>query len=326
MRIFALAGTQELGGAVAREAEVALDPHEEREFPGGEHKSRPLVSVRNEDVYVLHSLHGAAGGRSPADRLIRLLFFLAACRENGARRVTAVVPYLPYIRKDQQTKPRDPVTSRYLAALFEAVKPDVVVTLEAHNKAAFQNAFRCTTVHLDMRHLFAGAIAQATRPGALVLLSPDSGGMKRVQLLRETFVEEGLGAARLAIMEKRRSDDLVTGDLFAGDVAGADVVILDDMIATGGTILRAAKACMERGAARVFAVATHGLFNEGAEALFSSGPLHRVLVSDSVAPFPLPSSVTQEKLQLVSCAPLLAGTIKRLHGGGSIDRLLSPAP
>lgn len=325
MRMFVLHGTEELARSMSDGGQLSFDAVEERDFPGGEHKSRPLVSVRNEDVYVLHSLHGGDGSQSPADRLLKLLFFLATCRDNGAARITAIVPYLPFLRKDQQTKPRDPVTSRFVALLFEAVRPDMVVTVEAHNQAAFQNAFRCPTIHLEMRHLFAAEIAKATVPGKLVVLAPDSGGMRRVNQFRETYVAEGHGEARLAMMEKHRSEGLVSGDLFAGDVTGADVVILDDLISTGGTVLRSADACMSRGAARVFAVATHGLFTPEAAGLFYAQSVHRVLVSDSAAPFSLPA-IPQDKLQVVSCATLLAETVKRLHGGGSIHRLLSPVP
>lgn len=325
MRLFALHATRRLGEAIAREADTSLDPIEEREFPGGEHKSRPLVSVRNEDVYVVQSLN-AGEGQSPADRLVRLLFFLATCRDNGAARVTAIVPYMAFMRKEVQTKARDPITSRYVATLFEAVRPDTVITLEAHNKAAFQNAFRCPTLHLDMHSLFAGALSRLIDPGKVVLLSPDSGGMKRASLLLESLVSDGHAKPTLAMMEKHRSDDVVTGDLFAGDVKGANVVIVDDIISTGGTILRAAEAARARGAKRVLAVATHGLFNEASEALFSGKTIDRLIVSDSAGFDAIDSAEARGRLAIVSCAPLFAETIKRLHGGGSIHRLLRPMP
>src|SRR5690606_19147102 len=105
----------------------------------------------------------------------------------------------------------------------------------------------------------------------VVFLSPDSGGMKRTQLLRETFTAETSRPAGLAIMEKRRSAGVVSGDLFAGEVEGAAVFIVDDMIASGGTMLRAATASRERGAAAVFALAAHGLFSPPPAGLFAGG-------------------------------------------------------
>lgn len=317
MRLFALQGSHTLGSAVARAAGIELDEIEEREFPDGEHKSRPLVSVRNEDVYVLHSLHGS-DGRSPADRLLRLLLFIATCRDNGASRVTAVVPYLAFMRKDRQTKARDPVTSRYVAQLLEAVGTEVIVTVEVHNIAAFQNAFRCRSVHLDMRALFAPRIRALAGARPIVLLSPDSGGMKRTQLMAEALQEDGGPSVALGVMEKHRSEGVVSGDLFAGAVEGAAVFIIDDLIATGGTIVRAAAACRARGAASVYAMATHGLFAR-AEQLLSSA-IDRIVVSDSIPTYPPSAS----KLEILSCAPLLGDAIQRLHGGGSIHRLLHP--
>lgn len=323
MRLFALEGSQRLGGAVAAAIGTELAPLEERQFEDGEHKSRPLISVRNEDVYVLHSL-GGGGGRSPGDRLIRMLFFIAACRDNGAARVTAVAPYLAFMRKDQQTKPRDPVNTRYVAELFEAVGTDAVVTLQVHNPAAFQNAFRCRNVHLDTQHLFAAGVAARSGGRPVVFLSPDSGGMKRTQLLRETFVAETGREAGLAIMEKRRSAGVVSGDLFAGEVEGAEVVIVDDMIASGGTMLRAAQAARARGAAGVRALAAHGLFAAGSGALFTAPELDGVTVTDSVEP---PDGLeTHGRLEVIGCAGLIGDAIERLHGGGSIHRLLNPRP
>src|SRR5690606_39015732 len=145
------------------------------------------------------------------DRLIRLLFFSATCRLHGAARVTAIVPYLAYSRKDRQTKPQDPVASAYVAQLFEAMGVDDLVTLDVHNLAAFQNAFRCRTLHLSVDRLFAADIAARAEARPLVVLSPDPGGVKRAQLLREAL-EEAIGRdVGFAFLEKRRSAGVVSG-------------------------------------------------------------------------------------------------------------------
>lgn len=325
MRLFALQGTHALGSAVGDAIGIELDRLEEREFADGEHKSRPLVSVRNEDVYVLHSLHGKET-RSPAEQLLRLLFFIGTCRDNGAARVTAIVPYLAFMRKDQQTKPRDPVNTRYVAELLEAVGTAMVVTLEVHNPAAFQNAFRCGTTHLDLRQLFAARVAELSAENPVVLLSPDSGGMRRTHALHETYCAGGSRRAGLAMMEKHRSEGKVSGELFAGDVAGADVFIVDDMVATGGTLLRAARAARDRGASRVFAMATHGLLSEGSHQLFQPPDIDKVIVTDSVAVDGWANEVATGRLEIISSAHLLGDAIQRLHSGGSIHRLLNPLP
>ena len=135
LMVFALTASAEIGTAVAAALSQPLAKHEEREFEDGEHKARPLDPVRGADVYVIHSLHGEPGN-SANDKLCRLLFFIGALKDAGAARVTAVAPYLCYARKDRRTKPNDPVTTRYVAGLFESVGTDAVVTLDVHNPAA----------------------------------------------------------------------------------------------------------------------------------------------------------------------------------------------
>ena len=126
LRIFALKGSDAIGADIARLLSRSLDAHEEREFEDGEHKARPLAPVCGADVYVIDSLHGDPD-RSANDKLCRLLFFIGALKDAGAARVTAVVPYLCYSRKDRRTKTSDPVTTRYVATLFDAIGADVVV-------------------------------------------------------------------------------------------------------------------------------------------------------------------------------------------------------
>lgn len=321
MRIFALDASRTFGQAIAAALEVPLGLHEEREFEDGEHKARPLEVVRGEDVYVVQSLHGGPT-QSPNDKLCRLLFFLATLRDCAAARVTAVVPYLAYARKDRRTKPRDPVTTRYVAQLFEAVGAEAVVTLDVHNVAAFENALRCRSVPLDSRRLFAPRLKELVGAAPVVVASPDPGGVKRAQLFRETF-ERVLGRpVGAAFLDKRRSGGVVSGDLLVGEVEGAAVIVIDDLISTGGTMRRAAEACRAQGAVEVIAAAAHGLFTGDAAAAVAAPALSRVLVTDTVPPFRLPPALLGARVECVGAAPLFAEAIRRLHGGGSITALL----
>lgn len=321
MRLFALNATRPFAEKIAATLRVELDPHEEREFEDGEHKARLLASVRGEDVYVIQSLHGGPD-QSPNDKLCRLLFFLATMKENGARRVTAVVPYLAYARKDRQTKPRDPVTTRYVAAIFEAVGTDCVITLDVHNVVAFQNAFRCETIHLDSRRLFAERAIALLGGERVVVASPDPGGVKRAQLFRET-IEGMLGRpVGNAFMEKRRSAGVVTGNLLAGDVADSVVLIVDDLISSGGTMTRAARACREAGAKAAYALAAHGLFTGDAASAIRHPDLAKTFVTDTVPPFRLDRTLLDDRVEIVSAAPLFAEAILALHEGSSINALL----
>ncbi len=321
MQLFALNATRPFAEKIAATLGIELSAHEEREFEDGEHKARPLVSVRGEDVYVVQSLHGGPD-QSPNDKFCRLLFFLATMKENGAARVTAVIPYLAYARKDRQTKPRDPVTTRYIAQIIEAVGADRVITLDAHNVVAFQNAFRCETIHLDSRRLFAERAIAAIGGGRAVVASPDPGGVKRAQLFRE-MIERLLGRpVGGAFMEKRRSAGVVTGNLLVGDVANATVLIVDDLIASGGTMARAAQACRNGGAEKAYAFAAHGLFTGDAASALRSPDLAKTLVTDTVPAFRLEKGLVGACVEIVSAAPLFAEAILALHEGHSINLLL----
>lgn len=319
--LFSLNATRELGEGIARYLELPLSKHEERDFEDGEHKVRPLVSVRGRDVYVIHSLYGDAT-ESVNDKICRLLFFIGAIRESGAARVTAVIPYLAYARKDRQTKPRDPVTTRYMAMLLEAMGTDVVIVLDVHNIVAFQNAFRCRTEHLDTRRLFAEHIRERVGSAPVVVVSPDSGGVKRTQLFQVMF-EKLIGrAVGTAFMEKRRSAGVVTGNLLVGDVKDAVVLVIDDLISTGGTMLRAAEACLEQGARSVYALAAHGLFVGEAEKTICDPRLSITIITDTVPPFRLEPDIIEQQIEIVSVVPLLGEAIRRCHEGGSIVELL----
>jgi ribose-phosphate pyrophosphokinase len=321
VRLFALNGTAELGQEIGDLLDLPLSAHEERDFEDGEHKARPLDSVAGTDVFVVHSLHGGPS-QSANDKLCRLLFFIGALRDGGARRVTAVVPYLCYSRKDRRTKTNDPVTTRYVAALFEAVRCDAVVTLEVHNEAAFENAFRCRAVALTAAPLLINAIKALVGVEPLCVVSPDLGGGKRADLLREALERSTGRPVGKAFAEKRRSAGVVSGDLFVGDVADATCIIVDDLISTGGTLVRAARAARGRGARRVLACVAHGLFMPGAETALADPAIDRIVVTDTVPPFRLPAGPVRDKLKIVAAAPLLAEAIRRLHENEPLADLL----
>ncbi|MGE5157105.1 MAG: ribose-phosphate diphosphokinase [Gemmatimonas sp.] len=321
LQLFALHGTEALGEGVARALGCRLAVLEERSFEDGEHKIRPLEPVAGCDVYVVHSLHGGPD-ESPNDKLCRLLFFIGALKDAGAARVTAVAPYLCYARKDRRTKANDPVTIRYLAAMFEAVGVDAVVTLEVHNEAAFENAFRCRTVALSAAPLLVGRVREIAADRPLAVISPDLGGGKRADVLREAL-ERALGRpVGKAFVEKHRSSGIVSGDLFAGEVANAVCVIVDDLVSTGGTLARAAKAACARGASKVIAAVAHGLFMPGAETALADLAVDRIIATDCVPPFRLPPGPVLAKLETVSAAALLAEAIRRLHQNEDLTDLL----
>lgn len=321
MKLFALNSTRTFGELVAKELSVPLSAHEEREFEDGEHKSRPLENVRNLDVFVIHSLYSDAS-QSVNDKLCRLLFFISALKDASAKKVTAVIPYLCYARKDRKTKARDPVTTRYIARLLEASGADAVVTMDVHNLQAFQNAFTVPTENLEARKVFADHLIPLLKNEETVIMSPDFGGVKRAEQFLQTMEKRWKRELPLVLMEKYRSSGMVWGERIAGDVKDKTVIIIDDLISTGGTIARAAAACKKSGAKKVLALATHGIFTGKPDDTLGEEALLQIITTNTIPPFRLEHTRVKEKVTTLNVAPLFAEAIKRLHEGGSIVELL----
>lgn len=321
VKIFALAPGQPFAEKVAEHVGIALSQYELRSFEDGEHKARPLTNVRGRDVFVIESLYGEPD-RSVNEKLCQLLFFIGALNDASAMRVTAVIPYLCYARKDRKTKARDPVTTRYLAQILEAVGTQRVVTMDVHNLAAFQNAFRCHTDHLEARKLFVDHFVPLIGDQEVAVVSPDAGGVKRAEAFREALSNRTQKDITSAFMEKHRSSGEVTGEQMVGDVNNRTVIIIDDLISTGTTLWRAAQACRALGARKVYTAATHGLFIDGAEKLFADDTIDQIVVTDTVPPFRLSSDRAKDRLSVIGTAELFADAIQRVHEGGSIVDLL----
>lgn len=321
--MFALGESAPLARAIVAAAGFELAAHEDRTFEDGEFKLRPLVSVRDHDVYVIQSLAGDAVLGAPA-RILRLAFLLSVLRDGAPRRVTALVPYLAFARKDRRTQPRDPVSLRYLAALLEAAGLQQLVALDVHNPAALDNAFRVPVLHLSAAPLFAAHFTvESDRP--LAVVSPDIGGIKRAQLFAEALEQRAPGRIRLAFVEKRRAQGRVSGERVVGEVAGCDALVIDDLCATGTTLARAARTLRAGGAARVEAVVTHALMPGTVVPAVLAGVVDRLVVTDSTG-WPLPSGVPDAPLRVLSIAPLFGAVLRGMAAGGPVADLLREIP
>jgi ribose-phosphate pyrophosphokinase len=309
MKLFGIEASRSGAQRLAHALGLELAKHEEREFEDGEFKIRPLESVTRERVAVYHSLSGH-GSVSVNDKLMRALVFVGALKDAGAGEVVLVAPYLAFARKDLRTKSRDPISTRYIAQMCEAVGVDEVVAMDVHNPAAFENAFRCRKHNVAAAPLFAEhfrALAASTRRA--VVLSPDAGGVKRARAFVNVLAESSQRAIELAFVEKHRSEGHVSGGLFAGDVEDAVVVIIDDMISGGTTMLRAAKLCLERGAKSVHAAATHGVFAPQAAEALADPVLTSIVVTDSVCDVRERGRSFAAKLVVLESAGELARTL-----------------
>src|SRR5215831_13972324 len=306
--IFAPSPGCDFGERVGAHLGVSLSAHEEREFEDGEHKMRPLVNVRGKDVFVIQSLYGDEK-QSVNDKLCRLLFFLGALRDASAERVTAVIPYLCYARKDRKSKPRDPVTTRYVAGLFESVGVNSAITLDVHNLAAYQNAWRVPTDHLEAKKLFANYFAKLAANQDVVVVSPDVGGVKRAEEFRTALSHFLKRAVGNAFVEKYRSADVVSGGSLVGDVSGKVAIIIDDLISSGTTIVRAAEACRSRGATAAYGAASHGVFGSKASEALANPALEKIVVTNTVPPLRLDATLGRNKLTILDTSALFAEAI-----------------
>jgi ribose-phosphate pyrophosphokinase len=206
-----------------------------------------------------------------------------------------------------------------VAKLFGAVGLDAIVTLDVHNTVALQNAFDCRTVALTAAPLFV-QFATELKSERLCVISPDPGGSKRADFFREALETTLNVPIAKALADKHRAGGVVSGDLFVGDVAGTTALVIDDLISTGTTLLRAARAAKERGAQRVMALVTHVLLKSGAKVL-DDPAIDRFVVTDSVRLDP--NLLRHRKVEVLPVAPLLAAAIRDIHEGRSLASVLA---
>ncbi len=312
--LFALEGSRAYGERVAQRLEWPLSAHEERSFEDGEHKIRPLVDVSRGDVFVVHSLH-ASPAASPNDKFCRLLFLIGALKDAGAARVTAVVPYLCYARKDQRSQPRDPVTTKYVARMFEACGADAVMTFDVHDRAAYENAFRIPSLNIEAMPLFVGHFAERLRGRKLAVVSPDVGGAKRAERFRRALAASLGEEPTAGFVDKQRAGGVVSGDLFVGDVKGRAVILYDDLISTGTTLRRAAAKCREAGAAGLFAAATHGLVIGEAKDVLDAAGFDGIVVGDTVRSAAEEAGTLPAQVTILDTSRLVGEAIAVSHAG-----------
>lgn len=323
----ALSESRGLAAASAQHAGLALAALEERRFEDGEFKLRPLESVRDRAAYVLQAL--AATPDAPlCERLVRFLFLINGLRDAGASPRIALVPYLAFARKERRTQLRDPVNSRYVAELFEASGVDRLIALDVHNPAALDNSFRIPVDHLTAQPMFVDHFATRLAQARLAIASPDIGGIKRAQIFRE-LLEARLGReVELAFIEKRRAKGVVSTGTLVGQVADCEVIVLDDLCATGGTLIRAAAVCRQAGAVAVHVAVTHWPLVAGLENLMGPNDITSIVTTDSAGlSLPLPESCAKAgKLTMLSVAPLLGQAVRRIEAGKPLAPLLSRWP
>ena len=257
VKLFAFPEARALAYRTAALLGVALANSEMEEFPDGEGRLRSDEAVDGSDVVVFAALDGRA--RSPAEKLCLLAFFVHSLRDLGARSVTVVAPYLAYARSDRRVVPFDPLCLKATATMLESVGMSRILVIDAHNPAAFENAFRYAVAEtLEAFSLFSGPLStELEKNTPLVVLAPDLGGVKRAESFRKALSRELQREIGFAFLEKHRRHEFV-GLKGGAELEESEVLIIDDMISTGETILRALEACRRGGAKCASVMATHG--------------------------------------------------------------------
>ncbi len=276
-------------------------------FPDGEVRLQILENVRGADVFVIQPTC-----RPVNENLVELLVMLDALRRASANRITAVMPYYGYARQDRKDRPRVPISSKLVADLVTSAGADRVLALDLH-AGQIQGFF-----DIPVDHLFATPVTvnyfRKLRLKNLVVVSPDTGGVERARAFAKRL------RAPLAIIDKRREDAHVV-EMFnvIGEVAGKTCLIVDDMIDTAGTLAKSAQALVDKGAEKVLACCTHGVFADNAIKKIQAAPLEQVVATNSI---PLTEEAEKCcKIKVLSVARLLADAIRSIHEETSVSKL-----
>ena len=303
-------GNPELSERIAREIGVKLAECEITRFADGEFDVKIRELVRGHDVFLVQpTCHPVS------DNLIELFIILDALRRASASRITAVIPYYGYQRKEKKTQARDPISAKLMANIIELAGANRVICVDLHAEA-IQGFFDIPVDALIATKILARRVRE--RHGHdVVVVSPDTGGVHRARNLARIL------DAPIAVIDKRRPrDDTVEVVNVIGDVDGAVCVIVDDLISTGGTLINAAVALLASGAKSVDVVATHGVLSDGAVARLHAAPIDEICITDTI-PYHNGSLSFDDapKLRILSVAPLIAEAIVRVHEGRSVSEL-----
>jgi ribose-phosphate pyrophosphokinase len=314
MMLFAGRSHPELAAAVAAELGVPLTPTTAFDFANGEIFVRFNESVRGADAFVLQC-HTA-----PINKwIMEQLLMVDALKRASAKRITVVVPFYGYARQDKKHRGREPISARLIADLFKTAGADRLITVDLHT-SQIQGFFDGPVDHLFALPVLAEHIASRVDRGRITVVSPDAGRVRVAE--RWTDV---LGAP-LAIIHKRRDPDVpnqVKVFQVVGDVRDRVCLVVDDMIDTGGTIVKAAETLFEYGAAEVIVTATHGILSDPAVERLSASRISEVVITDTL---PIAPERQFPKLTVLPIAPLIATAIHEVFIDGSVTSLFDPNP
>jgi ribose-phosphate pyrophosphokinase len=307
--VFSGRANPELAGQIASKLGLELGHVTLKTFSAGEVYCRYEESIRGADVFIVQpTCSNPETGVTANDALMELLCMIDAAVGASAHRVTAVMPWFAYSRQDKKSALREPISARLVAHLLEAAGVDRVLTVDLH-AGQVQGFFSRPVDHMTAMFVLADYFA-GLELDDLVIVSPDVGRVKLNHKFAETI------GADLALMTKERpAQQVAEVGYIIGDVKGKTAVLVDDIIDTAGTLRAAAQTVLDEGAARVFAACTHPVFSGPAFDRLADAGFEQVVCTDTI---PLRSGAP-DNIVVLSCADLLADTIKQIFTGGSVS-------
>ncbi|HEY2300207.1 MAG TPA: ribose-phosphate diphosphokinase [Jatrophihabitans sp.] len=302
----------ELADEIAAHIGVTIMPTTRREFANGELFIRPNESVRGTDAFVIQAYP------QPINKwVMESLILVDALKRASAKRITVVAPFYPYSRQDKKHRGREPISARLIADLFKTAGADRLMAVDLHT-AQIQGFFDGPVDHLFALPLLSQYVLHKYGREDLVVVSPDTGRVRTAEQWADS-----LGGLDIAFVHKTRNIDLandVVANRVVGDIDGRACLLIDDMIDTGGSMLKAANLLFDQGATDVIVAATHGIFSAPAVDRLKNCRISEVVVTNTL---PISADKQFDKLTVLSIAPLLAQAIKEVFEDGSVTSLFA---
>jgi ribose-phosphate pyrophosphokinase len=303
----------QLAEDIAEELDSELVPTEARTFANGEIYARYGDSIRGADVFVIQSHCPPIN-----EWIMEQLIMIDAAKRASAKRITVVAPFYPYGRQDKKGRGREPISARLVADLFKAAGANRIMSVDLH-AAQIQGFFDGPVDHLFAMPVLLEHFRSKLDPATLTVVSPDMGRVRVADIWSDKL------GAPLAIIHKRRDPQVanqVSVHEIVGEVEGRVCLLVDDMIDTGRTIVKAAEALKKEGALGVVVAATHAIFSDPAVEILQSDVIDSVVVTDTL---PIPDEKRWDRLTVLPIAPLLARAIHEVFDDGSVTSMFDGA-
>ena len=300
-KIFACTQSESLGKAIANHFGIEIGQVNFSRYSDGEFQPSFEESVRGARIFIVGSTHPSS------ENLMEMLLMLDAAKRASARHITAVMPYFGWARQDRKDKPRVPIGAKLIAKLLESAGATRIITMDLHADQ-IQGFFEKPVDHLFASTIFLPYI-NSLKLSDLTIASPDMGGSKRAYAYSKF-----LSSDVVICYKQREKANIISHMELIGNVEGKNVILVDDMVDTAGTLTKAADLMKERGAISVRAICTHALLSGNAYEKIEGSQLKELIVTDSIPP-----KVSHPKVKVLSCAPLFAEVMKNVHYNQSIS-------